>query len=154
MGLLDEIQDINMEGFQVVSSDLFCNYQRADAPTITLWIDQISFSNAAVNALNNCERVRMEVNTQTKGILLIPVSTKDKDGIRWMLMGKDQPQGRKLECRAFAEKLFKVWKWDKNRVYKASGRIVVSDQKVMLYFDFSTPDSWAYGSRTTKVKTE
>ena len=146
MGLLDEVQDINMEGFQVVSADLFCNYQRADAPTITMWIDQISFSKAAVNALNNCERVRMEVNSQTKGILLVPVSTKDKDGIKWMITGKD-PHGRKLECRAFTEKLYKIWEWDTDRVYKAAGRIVVSDQKVMLYFDFSAPDSWEYGSR-------
>lgn len=152
MGLLDEVQDINMEGFQVVSSDLFCNYQRADAPTITLWIDQISFSKAAVNALNNCERVRMEVNSQTKGILLIPVSAKDKDSIRWMLSGKE-PHGRKLECRAFAEKLFQMWGWNADRVYKSTGRIVVSDQKVMLFFDFNSPDSWLYGSRAKAQKT-
>ena len=148
MGLLDEVQNINMEGFQVVSADFFNNYQRADAPTITLWINQISFSNAAVNALNNCERVRMEVNSQAKGILLIPVSTKDKDGIKWMITGDKQPHGRKLECRAFTERLFQVWGWDQSRVYKTAGRIVVSDQKVMLFFYFSNPDSWEYGSRT------
>ena len=147
MGLLDEVQDINMDGFQVVSAELFNNYQRADAPTITLWINQISFSKAAVNALNNCERVRMEVNSQTRGILLIPVSVKDKDGIKWMLTGKET-HGRKLECRAFTERLFQIWQWDPDRVYKASGRIVVSDQKVMMFFDFNNPNSWPYGSRT------
>ena len=109
MGLLDEVQDINMEGFQVVSSDLFCN-------------------------------------------LLIPVSAKDKDSIRWMLSGKE-PHGRKLECRAFAEKLFQMWGWSADRVYKSTGRIVVSDQKVMLFFDFNSPDSWPYGSRTKAQKT-
>ena len=146
MGLLDEVQAIDMEGFQVVSADLFSNYQRGEAPTITLWINQISFSKAAINALNSCERVRMEVNTQTKAILLIPVSSKDKDGIKWIITG-DDPHGRKLECRAFTERLFQIWKWDRDCVYKASGRIVVADQKVMLFFDFSNPNSWSYGSR-------
>ena len=149
MGLLDEVQDINMDGFQVVSADLFCNYQRFDAPTLTLWIDQVSFSKAAVKALNNCERIRMEVNPQSKKILLIPVTIKDKDGIKWMITGKE-PHGRKLECKAFSEKLFQAWGWDIDRVYKAPGRIVISDQKVMLLFDFSNPDSWPYGSRMNK----
>ena len=148
MGLLDEVQDISMDGFQVVSADLFCNYLRFDAPTITLWIDQISFSKAAVKALNNCERIRMEVNSQSRQILLIPVTTKDKDGIKWMIT---EPHGRKLECRAFSEKLYQAWGWDTDRVYKVPGRIVVSDQKIMLLFNFNNPDSWAYGSR---IKTQ
>ena len=152
MELFGEIQDIDMEGFQVVSADLFSNYQRLDAPTITLWNDRIAFSKAAVNALNNCERVRMEVNSQTKGILLIPVTTKDKDGIKWMIAEKE-PRGRKIECRAFTERLFRLWGWDQKRVYKSTGRIVVLDQKVMLFFDFNNPESWSYGSRTKAQET-
>ena len=147
MGLLDEVQDISMEGFQVVSADLFNYYQRYDAPTITMWSNQIAFGKAAVKALNNCERIRMEVNSQTRGILLIPVSAKDKDGIKWMI-AENEPRGRKLECRAFTEKIYKIWEWDLNRVYKATGRIVVADQKIMLFFDFSNPTSWKYGSKT------
>ena len=44
-------------------------------------------------------------------------------------------------------RLFQIWKWEPDHVYKASGRIVVYDQKVMLFFDFSNPNSWPYGSR-------
>lgn len=147
MGLLDQVPEIDMEGFQVVSADLFCNYQRSDAPALTLWINQLSFSRAAISALNNCERIRMEVNPQTRGILIIPVTSKDKDGIKWIINGKE-PHSRKLECHAFAEKLYQTWEWDTDRVYKAFGRIFVSDQKVMLFFDFRAPTSWPYGART------
>ena len=146
MGILDEVQAIDMEGFQVVSSEMFCGNQRTDSPAITLWHDQISFSKSAVNALNNCERVRMEVNIRSKKILLVPVTSKDKDGIRWSKTGKDS-HGRKLECRPFSEKIYQEWKWEPEYVYRASGRIVVFDQKVMLLFDFSNAVSWLYGSR-------
>lgn len=143
-----EVEEISMEGFQVVSGDLFCRYtQRNDLPTITLWRDQISFSKAAVIALNSCERVRMEVNPQTKGILLIPVNAKDKDGIKWMKSGKT-PHGRKIECRTFTEKLYETWSWDTEYVYKATGRIVLVDQRVMLFFDFNSPESWLYRTKT------
>ena len=147
MGLLDEVQDINMDGFQVVSAGMFSNYQRTDTPAITLWSDQIAFSKAAIHALNNCERVRMEVNTQAKKILLVPVTAKDKDGIKWATTGKD-PHGRKIECKAFSEQIFQSWGWNSEYVYRALGRIVVSDQKIMLLFDFSNPISWPYGDKT------
>ena len=142
------VEEISMEGFQVVSGDLFSRVvQRNDLPTITLWVDQIAFSKAAVLALNSCERVRMEVNPQTKGILLIPVNTNDKDGIKWMKSGK-VPHGRKIECRGFTEKLYETWSWDPEYVYKSVGRIVVIDQRVMLFFDFSSPESWLYKTKT------
>ena len=146
------VEEISMEGFQVVSSDFFDHYhQRTDIPTLTLWNEQIAFSKAAVKALNNCERVRMEVNPQTRGILLIPVSTKDKDGIKWMLTGKE-PHGRKIECRGFTEKLYETWSWETDHVYRANGRIVVADQKVMLFFDFSAPICWPYGTKSKAKK--
>ena len=151
MNLLDEVQEIDLDGFQVVSADSFGSTQRYDQPAVTLWIDQISFSKSAVHALNNCDRVRMEVNPKTRRILLVPVSSKDKDGIRWMNPAKE-PKGRKLECRAFAEKIFKMWEWDPKQVYRANGRIVVSDQKVMLLFNFSSPVCWPYGGRTKGKK--
>ena len=121
MAAMEEIQEINMDGFQVVSIDMFSHtYQRTDYPAITLWVDHIAFSKSAVDALNRCERVRMEVNPQAKRILLVPVSVKDKDAIRWMTTGKN-PHGRKLECKLFAEKLFETWGWNKEYVYKAKG---------------------------------
>ena len=67
MALTDEVQEISMEGFQVVGAKLFAHYQRLNVPMITLWNNSIAFSKAAISALNNCDRVRIEVNLEKKG---------------------------------------------------------------------------------------
>ena len=147
MALTDEVQEISLEGFQVVGAELFAHYQRLNVPMVTLWDNAIGFSKAAISALNNCDHVRIEVNLEKKGIVLIPVTSKDKDGIRWMKTG-NEIQGRKLECRLFTGPLFQAWKWNTDYVYRTPGRIVVCDQKVMLFFDFTSPESWPFKAKT------
>lgn len=137
----EELQEVSMEGFQVVSGDMFRNVTRLSLPSITLWHNSISFSRATVRALNNCERIRIEVNSNTKCILLVPVTSKDKDAVRWVKTGKEI-QPRKIECLNFATQLFSTWGWNKKNVYRAVGRIVTSDSKLMLLFDFNDPESW------------
>lgn len=88
------IPEISFDGFQVVSGEMFRQISRTSQPTITLWYNSISFSKAAITALNNCERVRIEVNPNSRGILLVPVTTRDKDGVRWLTKVKN-PQPRK-----------------------------------------------------------
>ena len=107
--IIDEIQEISTEGFQVVSGDFFKGSQKTGMPTATIWYNSISFSKA--------------------------------DSVRWT-KNKKEPITRKIECRAFTSKLFDSWDWDKESVYKATGRIVTSDSKVMLLFEFNKPESW------------
>lgn len=140
----DGIQEISREGFQVVSAELFQCLQRSAIPSMTLWINSLSFNKAALTALNNCERIRIEVNIDKRMILLVPVTLKDKDNVRWLKTGK-VPQARRIECSAFTSLLFRNWEWDKEKVYRASGRIVTSEKKVMLLFEFEDNESWKYG---------
>lgn len=140
------IQEISREGFQVVSGEMFRHMQRLNLPSFTLWYNSVSFSKAAVLALNTCERIRIEVNPKTKCILIIPVTAKDKDSVRWIKNMKD-PQARKIECRAFTSQLFDSWNWDKNCVYRTTGRVVSAEKKVMLLFNFSEPESWPFKER-------
>lgn len=137
----DEIQEIDTEGFQVVSGSYFRTVQRFNEPSCTLWFNSISFSKASLNVLNGCERVRIEVNINKKGILIVPVTAKDKDGVKWTKNKKD-PIPRKIDCTAFTKQLFDSWGWDRDYVYKAYGRIVTTDNKVMLLFEFSKPEKW------------
>ena len=95
-----EIQEISKDGFQVVSAEMFQCSQRSAAPSMTLWFNSISFNKAALIALNNCERVRIEVNIEKKMILLIPVTAKDKDNVRWMKTGKRHRQGELNAARS------------------------------------------------------
>lgn len=142
----DAIPEISHEGFQVVSGEMFKHMQRLSLPSATLWYNSISFSKASVQALNSCERVRIEVNPSTKCLLIVPVTIKDKDNIHWVKNVKD-PQARKIECKAFTSQLFDTWGWKNTHVYRTTGRVVSVDKKVMLLFDFSDPESWLWKER-------
>ena len=143
MAATDEIQEISREGFQVVSGDLFRRAFRLSAPTATIWPNSLSFSKAALQALNMCERIRIEVNSAKRCILIVPVTEKDKDNVRWLKTGKE-PQARKIECLAFTSQLYDTWNWKKELAYRATGRVVTADKKVMLLFDFSQAESWKF----------
>lgn len=146
----DMIPEISHDGFQVVSGEMFKHMQRISQPSATLWYNSISFSKASVQALNNCERVRIEVNPSTKCLLIVPVTIKDKDNIHWVKNVKD-PQARKIECKAFTAQLFETWGWKPDYVYRTAGRVVSVDKKVMLLFDFSEPESWLWKERTKAI---
>lgn len=153
MNTIEEIREISMDGFQVVSGDMFRNITRLTLPSITLWYSSISFSKASLVALNNCERIRMEVNPKTRCILLVPVTAKDKDAIRWIKTGKEI-HPRKIDCLAFTSQLFDGWGWDQKRVYRTTGRIVSCDKKIMLLFDFSDPENWIMKEKATAKANE
>ena len=104
-GTVSELQEINMDGFQVVSAELFAHPARYNVPTLTLWHNSLSCNKAAVVALNSCERIRIEVNTARKCILIVPVTAKDKDEIRWSKNQQD-PVAKKIECVRFTSTLF------------------------------------------------
>ncbi len=142
-GTLSSIQEISMDGFQVVSGDMFNQVQRTNTPTITLWYNSISFGKASLVSLNTCDRIRIEVNPAKKCILLVPATSKDKDSVRWLKSGK-YPQSRKIDCVQFTSKLYETWGWKKENCYRTTGRLVMADQKVMLLFDFSEPECWEY----------
>lgn len=138
---LSELPEISMEGFQVVSGELFVHLPARKDPSCTIWYTSISFSKTSLYALNCCERVLIKVNSKTKCILLVPVTAKDKDGVRWV-RGVKEPTTRKIECREFTSQLYKTWELNPNMIYRTYGRIVTANKKVMMLFDFSDSESW------------
>ena len=147
------LQEINMDGFQVVSSDLFRHAYRLFDPTMTLWSSSICFSKAAVTALNNCERILVRVNNAQKRILIVPVNSNDRDGIKW-LKDTPEPSARRIECTPFTSQLYKLWDLDPKRTYRASGKVVSADRKVMILFDFNDPESWIYKEKNAHATNE
>ena len=138
---MDNLNEISMEGFQVVSSDFFCTVSRVSAPTITVWDGSIGFSKQDLLLLNSCENVLMQINAENKKILVVPTSSKDKDAIKWVK--KTNPlEAKKFSCPKLTDNLYDAWNWDKDYIYRATGRLVTVQNKVMLYFDFSEPEKW------------
>ena len=94
----NEIQEISKEGFQVVSGELLRRGFHMSQPTATLWPNSISFSRAALQALNMCERIRIEVNLAKRCILIVPVTEKDRDNVCWIKIRKE-PAAKKSNVR-------------------------------------------------------
>ena len=137
------IKDVNLEGFQVVSSQYF---SRLLEPSMTLFNTAVSFSTSAINALQNCEAIQILISEKDKSIIVRPCASKEKNAILW---GKGKHSGNRLECSAFTRQLFEDWNLDAALRYKAFGRLVQCENKVMLLFNFENCEAWN-GNKTVK----
>ena len=135
------IKEISLDGFKVVSGEMFAHLPRKSDATCTLWPSAISFSKQSLILLGNCEHVRIEVNVKTKGLLVVPVTSKDRDCIRWIKNVKE-PTVRKMECTHFTKQLYEAWGLNLEQVYRAIGKLVAADNKVMLLFEFTDAETW------------
>ena len=81
------------------------------------------------------------MNPTTKCLLVCPVTSSDKDGIRW-IKGEKEKFLRNLESKAFGEQLYRKWNLDPDYTYRSVGHLVTANQKVMILFDFSHPEVW------------
>ena len=147
--LINDIPEISLEGFRVVSGEMFAHIPQKGEPTCTIWYDSIAFSKTSLNALNNCGQILIEINPLTKCLLAVPVTAKDKDAISWT-KGLKEPSARKIGCKIFSSQLYKTWKLDSDMVYRTLGRIVSADNKIMLLFDFNKPEKWKRKKKAKK----
>ena len=90
MNTINPIEEVSLDGFQIVASDMFVHLPRKSDATCSIWPSKLSFSKLVLSALNNCEYVRIEVNPQTKCLIVMPVSSSDKNSIRW-IKGTKEP---------------------------------------------------------------
>lgn len=150
MQKVNDIAQIDLEGFQVVKGEYFLTVpSRMTTPTMTIKNGKISFSKRAITDMNSCERIRMEVNPDKRSIIIIPVTAKDMDAIRWTKNIKE-PLPRVLTCSEFTSQIFELWGWDEKFDYRAVGRVVTVDNKVMMLFDFNDPEKWRHKERGKK----
>ena len=141
MAQINPIEEVSLEGFQIVASDMFVHLPRKSDATCTIWPTKLSFSKLVLSSLNNCEYVRIEVNPRTKCLIVLPVSSVDKNSIRW-IKGTKEFSVRNMESRRFGEQVYKSWGLDMDYNYRAIGRLVTANQKVMMLFDFNDAESW------------
>lgn len=142
MGNSIGFEEISLDGYKIVSSDMFYHLPKKSDATCTIWPTSISFSKLALQLLNNCEYIRLEVNPKTKCLVVIPTTSTDKNSIRWVKGEKDFLV-RKMESRRFGDELYKSWGLDLRYNYRAIGKVVSANKKVMMLFDFSVPEIWS-----------
>ena len=145
MNQFSPIEEMTIDGFQIVSASMFHHPPRKCEATCTIWPTRISFNKLTLEKLHYCDYIKIQVNPTTKCLLLSPVASSDKDSIRWM-KGEKEKFLRNLESKAFGEQLYQKWGLDADYNYRTVGRLVTVNQKVMILFDFNHPEVW----KTTK----
>lgn len=138
---MESVNEISMDGFKVISGDYFYAPLRMQAPAFTIWDNCIGFSKQDLILLNNCECILLRINVEERKMLVIPTSSKDKDAIRW-LKRLEPLEARKINCPKLTDSLYESWNWDRDYIYRTTGKLVTSGNKVMLMFDFSNPERW------------
>lgn len=126
-----ELQEISLEGYQVVSSKFFGKQAGA---TMSLQKRCIVFNSEVVKQLNNCEAIHVMINEENKTILAKPISSHDPEAVIWN-KGGDKQYAR-LECTTLTKYLMDIWKLSERIKYIANGRLVRADNKVGMIFDF------------------
>lgn len=145
MNQFSPIEEMTIDGFQIVSASMFHHPPRKCEATCTIWPTRISFNKLTLEKLHYCDYIKIQVNPTTKCLLLSPVTSSDKDSIRWV-KGEKEKFLRNLESKAFGEQLYQKWGLDADYNYRTVGRLVTVNQKVMILFDFNHPEVW----KTTK----
>ena len=130
------IGDINIDGFQVVKSNYF---NRQIEPYMSFRETSISFNASAYKALNCVATIHLMVNQANRKILIRPINSDDANSITW-LKDADNPNCKPIECAAFTRPLYDMWSWNIKTRYRAYGKLVQHDKKLMLMFDFSSPE--------------
>ena len=139
------LKQLDLDGFQVVNSSLFCSMS---SPTMSIWNDSISFSQATYIALNNCEAISIMVNHKIRSILIGTVQSSSPNAVAWK-KGKEVVKYSKISCATFTRQLFEEWGLDSEARYKAIGRMVQAEKKVMILFEFANAEKW-YGDKVVR----
>ena len=132
------IKTVTLEGYQIVKGQLF---SRQLEPYMTIWQNCVSFNLPCYTALNKCEFITVYVNKDEHRIMITPSMSKDSDSVRWV-KNPEAPKSDHIECTHFARQLLEDWNLDKDCRYKAKGRLVQCEKKVMLLFDFTDSEAW------------
>lgn len=132
------MDEISLEGFHLVQGQMFTN---TPEPSMSLWYSGVAFNVACYAMLNDCGSIQLRVHHTQKKILISPCPSKDRDAVNWQ-KSPDKQKSKKLECSKFAHPLYERWELNKNARYRAPGKLVMADKKVMILFDFSDPEVW------------
>ncbi|MBO4982670.1 MAG: hypothetical protein J6D23_01305 [Clostridia bacterium] len=126
-----DLQEITLDGFQVVSSKFF---GKQNGPVMSMQRKCIVFNSAAVKQLNNCEAIQIMINEAQKVVLIKPVPSHDSEAVLWNK--GEKKQYARLECVGLVKHLMEKWKFDSDIKYLVNGRLVRVENKVMMVFDF------------------
>ena len=69
--------------------------------------------------------------------MIRPVTSNTPDAVLWKK--RAEPKYTKIECPQLTRNIYERWGLDKNCHYRAFGKTVQADRKLLVLFDFTDP---------------
>lgn len=126
------LSEVSLDGYQIVRATYF---EKSVEPIMTIWNTSVAFGAGCFSTLGNCEFIHIMLNDAEKSILIKPTNSKEPEALMWKKGGKEAKY-QKLDCVMFTRKLYERWKLNPKYHYRASGRLVQCDKKLMILFTF------------------
>ncbi len=136
---LQNIEEISLKGFIVVKHQLF---EREKSPTMAVFKRKVTFSKECQIALDKCQSIQMLINYDSKQIVVKPMSSSDEDSLLWYKEDLKDPFISDIGCPRLTARIYREWKLDPKYRYKTRGRLVRSERKLLLIFDFNEADCY------------
>lgn len=118
--------------FLVIRKELFAH--RCD-PAITIRKDSITFNAACINGLEDVVYIQLLICEEEKMFAITSCDENEKDALRWCIQKEDKRKSRKMTCKDFTEKLYKLMNWDMNCRYKVLGYKIEFEGQEYYVFD-------------------
>lgn len=128
-----QLDNISLDGFELVGKQFFV---QDNEPLMTIWNEAIGFSASSFAALENCEAVKIMMNSQKKQIIVMPTSSTEADALRWR-KSNNVAKFSRINCTPFTREVFRLWQLDDNQKYRCYGRKAKIDNRIVLLFDFT-----------------
>lgn len=130
------VEEVLLDGFQLVRRSYF---EKGTEPMLSISNGSLTFNTVCAKALNSCECIQVLVNNKEKKLIITPVTSNESEAVRWK---KGKGDTFRLDCLTFIKSLFEFWNYDTKLRYRGTGRVVQSNGKIMVLFDFLNPEIW------------
>ncbi len=137
-GKLDELEDIQLNGFQFVRTEFFAHIHE---PSFTFNDGKVGVNTACVRKLPEHEYIQILINKETKMLVIKPCDEYDLFSYQWGHTKNGKRFPRQVTARLFFMKVCDLMGWSPQHRYKILGKLCRANGQFIIAFnlkDFST----------------
>lgn len=144
----DEVENIDLAGFQVTRSVLFAHTKE---PSVSIWNSRIKFNMACIRRFPGVTHIQILIHTEQKRMIIRPCDPDAPDSLRWARGGGEKElANRDLMCRIFAAKVFDLMGWSSEYHYRLLGKPAVYKNEMLFLFKLTDFELLVNGARKQK----
>lgn len=151
----DQLQYEELEGYELPPRTQFSMLKK---PAVSIKYGSITFNMAAIRLFYGIIHILPFVSAGKKRLAVIMRKNEGASTVEWARKKGDKIVNKSITSVEFSETIYNMMGWEKNRRYKAIGRVSDSREGLILVFDleeaimFSEQPEEYFDRRTGKMK--